>query len=253
MTSPKVWSRRRRGRDRSLEPGRLRNWPQGQWSEPERQWKSGCRDKFQSINPLSKETYTSKRKMPPRTPTEDWCPHSCQFWFFKIKFHSLAAFPAPACALLPPSPSLPFPYLLSPLLPLLCFSALCPLAPCHNPGISPTVWLWQDAAAPVQGHSDDDGDDNDHSENPWRQNMHKYYTHLSLGLDLYLWFVLGNYSVFSVYLPDFVSPLQQPQVTVTKPCTSLWRGSSRRPHRASLTCPVQRVCLYVVLVEVCCW
>lgn len=37
--------------------------------------------------------------------------------------------------------------------------------------------------------------------------MHKYYTHFSLGLDLDLWFVLGNYSVFSVYLPDFISSL----------------------------------------------
>ncbi|KAM9192765.1 LOW QUALITY PROTEIN: transmembrane protein 272 [Dugong dugon] len=55
-------------------------------------------------------------------------------------------------------------------------------------------------------------DDDDDDEYPWRQNAHKYYVHLvlSLFLFLFLWFILGNYWVFSVHLPDF-PPFQQPQ------------------------------------------
>ncbi|XP_027446486.1 transmembrane protein 272 [Zalophus californianus] len=54
---------------------------------------------------------------------------------------------------------------------------------------------------------DNDNDD----EYPWRQNAHKYYRHLSLSLFLCLCFILGNHWVFSVYLPDFIPPFQQPQ------------------------------------------
>ncbi|KAG8524846.1 Transmembrane protein 272 [Galemys pyrenaicus] len=48
-------------------------------------------------------------------------------------------------------------------------------------------------------------------EYPWRQNAHRYYVHLILSLFLFLWFLLGNYWVFSVYLPDFIPPFQRPQ------------------------------------------
>ncbi|XP_057563194.1 transmembrane protein 272 [Hippopotamus amphibius kiboko] len=54
-------------------------------------------------------------------------------------------------------------------------------------------------------------DDDDGNEYPWRQNAHKYYVHLLLSLFLLLWFILGNYWVFSVYLPDFIPPFQQPR------------------------------------------
>ncbi|XP_047286234.1 transmembrane protein 272 isoform X1 [Homo sapiens] len=54
-------------------------------------------------------------------------------------------------------------------------------------------------------------DDDDDDEYPWRQNAHRYYIHLLLSLFLFLWFILGNYWVFSVYLPDFLPPFQQPQ------------------------------------------
>ncbi|XP_033615922.1 transmembrane protein 272 [Fukomys damarensis] len=54
-------------------------------------------------------------------------------------------------------------------------------------------------------------DDDDDDEYPWRQNVHKYYIHLILSLFLFLWFILGNYWVFSVYRPDFIPPFQQPQ------------------------------------------
>uniref|UniRef100_A0A8C0E0F6 Transmembrane protein 272 n=1 Tax=Balaenoptera musculus TaxID=9771 RepID=A0A8C0E0F6_BALMU len=53
-------------------------------------------------------------------------------------------------------------------------------------------------------------DDHDDDVYP-RQNAHKYYIHLLLSLFLFLWFFLGNYWVFSVYLLDFVPPFQQPQ------------------------------------------
>uniref|UniRef100_A0A8C3VSA1 Transmembrane protein 272 n=1 Tax=Catagonus wagneri TaxID=51154 RepID=A0A8C3VSA1_9CETA len=53
-------------------------------------------------------------------------------------------------------------------------------------------------------------DDDDDAEYPWRQNAHKYYIHLLLSLFLFLWFILGNYWVFSVYPPDFIPPSQQP-------------------------------------------
>ncbi|KAL2310915.1 TM272 protein, partial [Ptilorrhoa leucosticta] len=54
-------------------------------------------------------------------------------------------------------------------------------------------------------------DDDDDDEYPWRQNAHKYYIHLTLSLFLFLWFILGNYWVFSVYLPNFIPPFHQPQ------------------------------------------
>ncbi|XP_042300262.1 transmembrane protein 272 isoform X2 [Sceloporus undulatus] len=54
-------------------------------------------------------------------------------------------------------------------------------------------------------------DDDDDDEYPWRQNAHKYYIHLTLSLFLFLWFILGNYWVFSVYLPNFIPPFHHPQ------------------------------------------
>nr|XP_045011471.1 transmembrane protein 272 [Jaculus jaculus] len=52
-------------------------------------------------------------------------------------------------------------------------------------------------------------DDDDEDDYPWRQNAHKYCIHLGLGP--FLRFTLGNYWVFSVYLPSFIPPIQQPQ------------------------------------------
>uniref|UniRef100_A0A670HZB8 Transmembrane protein 272 n=3 Tax=Podarcis muralis TaxID=64176 RepID=A0A670HZB8_PODMU len=54
-------------------------------------------------------------------------------------------------------------------------------------------------------------DDDDDDEYPWRQNAHKYYIHLTLSLFLFLWFILGNYWVFSVYRPNFIPPFHHPQ------------------------------------------
>ncbi|XP_032170502.1 LOW QUALITY PROTEIN: transmembrane protein 272 [Mustela erminea] len=57
----------------------------------------------------------------------------------------------------------------------------------------------------VVTHHDDDDD------YPWRPKAWEYYTHLVLSLLLFLWSLLGNNWVFSVYLPDFIAPFQQPQ------------------------------------------
>ncbi|XP_048355387.1 transmembrane protein 272 [Sphaerodactylus townsendi] len=54
-------------------------------------------------------------------------------------------------------------------------------------------------------------DDDDDDEYPWRQNAHKYYIHLTLSVFLFLWFILGNYWVFSTYLPNFIPPFHHPQ------------------------------------------
>ncbi|XP_043548725.1 transmembrane protein 272-like [Chiloscyllium plagiosum] len=54
------------------------------------------------------------------------------------------------------------------------------------------------------------GDDDD-DEYPWRQNLHRYYIHVTLSLFLFVWFILGNYWVFSAYLPNFIPPFHQPQ------------------------------------------
>ncbi|XP_064413842.1 transmembrane protein 272-like [Latimeria chalumnae] len=54
------------------------------------------------------------------------------------------------------------------------------------------------------------GDDDD-DEYPWRQNAHKYYVHVTLSLFLFIWFIMGNYWVFSVYVPNFIPPFHQPQ------------------------------------------
>ncbi|XP_074073290.1 transmembrane protein 272 isoform X3 [Macrotis lagotis] len=54
-------------------------------------------------------------------------------------------------------------------------------------------------------------DDDDDDEYPWRQNAHKYYIHLILSLFLFIWFILGNYWVFSIYLPNFIPPFHHPQ------------------------------------------
>ncbi|XP_041128431.1 transmembrane protein 272-like [Polyodon spathula] len=54
-------------------------------------------------------------------------------------------------------------------------------------------------------------DDDDDDEYPWRQNAHKYYIHVTLSLFLFIWFILGNYWVFSVYKPNFIHPFHQPQ------------------------------------------
>ncbi|XP_069035164.1 transmembrane protein 272-like [Lepisosteus oculatus] len=53
-------------------------------------------------------------------------------------------------------------------------------------------------------------DDDDDDEYPWRLNAHKYYLHIVLSLFLFIWFILGNYWVFSVYLPNFIPPFHRP-------------------------------------------
>ncbi|KAJ8379176.1 hypothetical protein AAFF_G00230880 [Aldrovandia affinis] len=53
------------------------------------------------------------------------------------------------------------------------------------------------------------GDDDD-DEYPWRQNAHKYHAHIVLSAFLFVWFVLGNYWVFSVYAPNFIPPFHRP-------------------------------------------
>ncbi|XP_028657105.1 transmembrane protein 272-like [Erpetoichthys calabaricus] len=52
--------------------------------------------------------------------------------------------------------------------------------------------------------------DDDDDEYPWRQNAHKYYIHVTLSVFLFIWFILGNYWVFSVLLPNFIPPFHQP-------------------------------------------
>ncbi|XP_069496703.1 transmembrane protein 272 isoform X2 [Ambystoma mexicanum] len=54
-------------------------------------------------------------------------------------------------------------------------------------------------------------DDDDDDDFPWRVNAHKYYVHVILSLFLFTWFILGNYWVFSVYMPNFLPPFHQPQ------------------------------------------
>ncbi|XP_038617904.1 transmembrane protein 272 [Tachyglossus aculeatus] len=54
-------------------------------------------------------------------------------------------------------------------------------------------------------------DDDDDDEYPWRQNAHRYYVHLILSLFLFLWFIMGNYWVFSVYPPNFIPPFHRPR------------------------------------------
>ncbi|XP_029457579.1 transmembrane protein 272 [Rhinatrema bivittatum] len=54
-------------------------------------------------------------------------------------------------------------------------------------------------------------DDDDDDDYPWRLNAHKYYIHLTLSLFLSIWFILGNYWVFSVYTPNFIPPFHHPQ------------------------------------------
>ncbi|XP_030637724.1 transmembrane protein 272-like [Chanos chanos] len=51
---------------------------------------------------------------------------------------------------------------------------------------------------------------NDADEYPWRQNAHKYYIHIILSTFLFIWFILGNYWVFSVYPPNFIAPFHRP-------------------------------------------
>ncbi|XP_047578016.1 transmembrane protein 272 [Lutra lutra] len=58
--------------------------------------------------------------------------------------------------------------------------------------------------AMVTHHDDDD-------DYPWRPKVWEYYTHLILSLLLFIWSLLENDWVFSVYMPDFISPFQQPQ------------------------------------------
>ncbi|XP_071015619.1 transmembrane protein 272-like [Oncorhynchus clarkii lewisi] len=53
--------------------------------------------------------------------------------------------------------------------------------------------------------------DDDADEYPWRQNANKYYVHVILSLFLFVWFLLGNYWVFSVFQPNFITPFHQPQ------------------------------------------
>ncbi|XP_036401465.1 transmembrane protein 272-like [Megalops cyprinoides] len=53
--------------------------------------------------------------------------------------------------------------------------------------------------------------DDDEDEYPWRQNAHKYHVHIVLSAFLFVWFILGNYWVFSVYTPNFIVPFHRPQ------------------------------------------
>ncbi|XP_041936594.1 transmembrane protein 272-like [Alosa sapidissima] len=52
--------------------------------------------------------------------------------------------------------------------------------------------------------------DDDADEYPWRQNAHRYYVHVILSIFLFVWFLLANYWVFSVYTPNFIAPFHQP-------------------------------------------
>ncbi|XP_069061562.1 transmembrane protein 272 [Pleurodeles waltl] len=53
--------------------------------------------------------------------------------------------------------------------------------------------------------------DDDDDDYPWRVNAHKYYIHVILSFFLFIWFILGNYWVFSVFMPNFIPPFHQPQ------------------------------------------
>ncbi|XP_029597348.1 transmembrane protein 272-like [Salmo trutta] len=60
--------------------------------------------------------------------------------------------------------------------------------------------------------------DDDADECPWRQNANKYYVHIVLSLFLFVWFLLGNYWVFSVFQPNiyitfyiYIATFHQPQ------------------------------------------
>ncbi|KAG5852359.1 hypothetical protein ANANG_G00061560 [Anguilla anguilla] len=52
--------------------------------------------------------------------------------------------------------------------------------------------------------------DDDEDEYPWRQNSHRYQVHMVLSAFLFIWFILGNYWVFSVYVPNFIPPFHRP-------------------------------------------
>uniref|UniRef100_A0A7N5JAG4 Transmembrane protein 272 n=1 Tax=Ailuropoda melanoleuca TaxID=9646 RepID=A0A7N5JAG4_AILME len=83
-----------------------------------------------------------------------------------------------------------------------------------------------------------DGDEDDY---PWRQKAHAC---IRLSLSLFLWFVLGNYWVFSIYLPDFVPPFQQPQGYCGKPLY-LFAGGVLVLSHTVLALVLGRGCAYV--------
>ncbi|XP_027784542.1 transmembrane protein 272 [Marmota marmota marmota] len=88
-------------------------------------------------------------------------------------------------------------------------------------------------------------DDDDDDEYPWRQNAHKYYVHLILSLFLFLWFILGNYWVFSVYLPDFIPPFQQPQAYCDKTLYLFAVGVLVLSHTVLILLVLCSGCVYV--------
>ncbi|XP_020145865.2 transmembrane protein 272 [Microcebus murinus] len=88
-------------------------------------------------------------------------------------------------------------------------------------------------------------DDDDDDEYPWRRNVHKYYIHLILSLFLFLWFILGNYWVFSVYLPDFIPPFQQPQGYCDKILYLFAVGVLALSHTALALLVLGSACVYV--------
>ncbi|XP_029794329.1 LOW QUALITY PROTEIN: transmembrane protein 272 [Suricata suricatta] len=59
------------------------------------------------------------------------------------------------------------------------------------------------ATAEVMDDRDDDGC-------PWRLTVCGCYVHRSLGLFLFLWYILGTHRASSVHLPDFSPAFQQP-------------------------------------------
>nr|XP_045369931.1 transmembrane protein 272 [Camelus bactrianus] len=88
-------------------------------------------------------------------------------------------------------------------------------------------------------------DDDDDDEYPWRQNAHKYYLHLLLSLFLFLWFLLGNYWVFSVYLPEFIPPFQQPQEYCDKTLYLFAVGVLVLSHTVLVLLVLGSSCVYV--------
>uniref|UniRef100_A0A8C9DFQ5 Transmembrane protein 272 n=1 Tax=Prolemur simus TaxID=1328070 RepID=A0A8C9DFQ5_PROSS len=88
-------------------------------------------------------------------------------------------------------------------------------------------------------------DDDDDDEYPWRRNVHKYYLHLILSLFLFLWFILGNYWVFSVYLPDFIPPFQHPQGYCDKTLYLFAVGVLALSHTVLALLILGSACVYV--------
>ncbi|XP_067841476.1 transmembrane protein 272-like [Heptranchias perlo] len=54
------------------------------------------------------------------------------------------------------------------------------------------------------------GDDNG-DECPWRKHLHRNYIHVTLSLIPFVWFILRNKWVLSLYLPNFIPSFHQAQ------------------------------------------